>query len=142
MKKSYRFLVLLLSLTLLMSFGLAATAFATDFEVDNSTGNWEVNNPTPSTPSTSSNIEITFLHGDEFTMEAQPGTTKLSDGSVLARTGKGLLNENLIPESTGVDQYYAVTDWAIKDGEELIIIDFETYRFEKDTELYAIVKDS
>ena len=61
---------------------------------------------------------------------------------MLARIGKGLFNEKLIPESTGVDQYYAVTDWAIKDGEELIIIDFETYRFEKDTELYAIVKDS
>ena len=59
-----------------------------------------------------------------------------------ARTGKGLLNENLIPESTGVDEYYAVTDWAIKDGDDLKIIDFETYRFEKDTELYAIVKDS
>ena len=145
MRKLSKFLAILLSLTILLSTGvLAVLADGTDTSMGGSTGGFPADEPEPTTPSvsTSSNIEITFLHGDEFTMEAQPGTTKLSDGSVLARTGKGLFNEKLIPESTGVDQYYAVTDWAIKDGEELIIIDFETYRFEKDTELYAIVKDS
>lgn len=144
MTKMKRFLAI--ALTLVMLFSLTATmVLADDITTEVENPNFNVGGdptPTPSTPSTSSNIEITFLHGDEFTMEAQPGTTKLSDGSVLARTGKGLLNENLIPESTGVDEYYAVTDWAIKDGDDLIIIDFETYRFEKDTELYAIVKDS
>ena len=144
MTKMKRFLAI--ALTLVMLFSLTATmVLADDINTDVENPDFNVGGdptPVPPTPSTSSNIEITFLHGDEFTMEAQPGTTKLSDGSVLARTGKGLFNENLIPESTGVDQYYAVTDWAIKDGEELIIIDFETYRFEKDTELYAVVKDS
>ena len=142
MKKSYRLLSFILALCLVASLGLAVTAYAGNFDVTGSDDNYEHTSTPDPTPTTSSNIEITFLHGDEFTMEAQPGTTKLSDGSVLARIGKGLFNEKLIPESTGVDQYYAVTDWAIKDGEELIIIDFETYRFEKDTELYAIVKDS
>ena len=144
MTKMKRFLAI--ALTLVMLFSLTATmVLADDISTDVENPDFNVGGdptPNPSTPSTSSNIEITFLHGDEFTMEAQPGTTKLSDGSVQARTGKGLLNENLIPESTGVDEYYAVTDWAIKDGDDLKIIDFETYRFEKDTELYAIVKDS
>ena len=142
MKKSYRLLSFILALCLVASLGLAVTAYAGNFDVTGSDDNYEHTSTPDPTPSTSSNIEITALHGDEFTMEAQPGTTKMSDGSVQARTGKGLFNEKLIPESTGVDEYYAVTDWAIKDGEELIIIDFETYRFEKDTELYAVVKDS
>ena len=144
MTKMKRFLAI--ALTLVMLFSLTATMVLAD-DIDTDVENPDFNvggdpTPNPPTPSTSSNIEITFLHGDEFTMEAQPGTTKLSDGSVQARTGKGLLNENLIPESTGVDEYYAVTDWAIKDGDKLTVIDFDTYRFEKDTELYAIVKDS
>ena len=143
-RKLLRALSLLLVMSLFFSF--ATVAMAADDDVIYNPGEGGVvdigGDPTPSTPTTSSNIKITFKNGDEFTMEAKPGTTKLSDGSVLARTGKGLLNENLIPESTGVDQYYAVTDWAIKDGDDLKIIDFETYRFEKDTELYAIVKDS
>ena len=144
MTKMKRFLAI--ALTLVMLFSLTATmVLADDISTDVENPDFNVGGdptPNPSTPSTSSSIKITFLHGDEFTMEAKPGTTKLSDGSVQARTGKGLLNENLIPESTGVDEYYAVTDWAIKDGDDLKIIDFETYRFEKDTELYAIVKDS
>ena len=144
MTKMKRFLAI--ALTLVMLFSLTATMVLAD-DIDTDVENPDFNvggdpTPNPPTPSTSSNSEITFLQGDEFTMEAQPGTTKLSDGSVQARTGKGLLNENLIPESTGVDEYYAVTDWAIKDGDKLTVIDFDTYRFEKDTELYAIVKDS
>ena len=125
-------------LAVLMLFSMAGFALADGGTVDIGGGiDGSFGEPTY-TPSTSSSIKITFMNGDEFTMEAQPGTTKLSDGSVQARTGKGLLNENLIPESTGVDAYYAVTDWAIKDGDDLKIIDFETYRFEKDTELYAM----
>lgn len=129
-------------LSVLMLFSMAGFALADGGTVDIGGGIDGNFGDQPSTPSTSSSIKITFKNGDEFTMEAQPGTTKLSDGSVQAKISKGLLNENLIPESTGVDEYYAVTDWAIKDGNDLKIIDFETYRFEKDTELYAIVKDS
>ena len=126
MTKMKRFLAI--ALTLVMLFSLTATmVLADDISTDVENPDFNVGGdptPNPSTPSTSSSIKITFLHGDEFTMEAKPGTTKLSDGSVQARTGKGLLNENLIPESTGVDEYYAVTDWAIKDGDDLKIIDF------------------
>ena len=69
-------------LAVLMLFSMAGFALADGGTVDIGGGiDGSFGEPTY-TPSTSSSIKITFMNGDEFTMEAKPGTTKLSDGSV------------------------------------------------------------
>ena len=67
MRKLSKFLAILLSLTILLSTGvLAVLADGTDTSMGGSTGGFPADEPEPTTPSvsTSSNIEITFLHGD------------------------------------------------------------------------------
>ena len=164
MKSKLRSLLsILLALTLM--FGLAASALADDTGFDPGTGGGgfipddseEPDDPgDPDDPggsgdpqwptwdnTTSVTLQVTFLPGTGYTLEAQPGTSGRTDGSVVVTLGASQISSNRIPDVIPDDQYYQINGWAILNQQgQLEEIDLASYNFTRsNTDVYAICED-
>ena len=92
--------------------------------------------------SSSDKITITFMPADGYTLDAQKGTSLRKDGSVSMYISSGIVPEKMIPNAVRADKFYKVTGWAVKDRKgNLEEINLDTYRFKRNTEVYALYDD-
>ena len=92
--------------------------------------------------SRSDKITITFMPADGYTLDAQKGTSLRKDGSVSMYISSGIVPEKMIPNAVRADKFYKVTGWAVKDRKgNLEEINLDTYRFKRNTEVYALYDD-
>ena len=152
MKSKLRSLLsIILALTLM--FGLAASALAEDGGTgfDPGTGGSGTIPDEPDEPERpvrddddddDVTIQVTFLPGAGYTLEAQTGTSSRADGSVVVTLSASRISDSKIPDVIPDDTYYEIDGWAILNQKgELEEIDLEDYRFTRSTNVYAICED-
>lgn len=128
-------------MAMVLMLAMATTAMALPVDIDAANGDFDAVAPSGGGGgSVDDSNKITFVAGDDYELTAQKGTSKKADGSVVIETSSSIISQKKIPTVIPNSANEKLVGWAVMDKNgKLQMIDLTTYRFTKDTKVYAVL---